>query len=202
MLGMTRRYQTGAGAFHLPTEVSTTMNEERREVTLREASQLSGLSDKTLRRMIADQRVRFSQDSRGRYRIALDDLPAREVDPLADLRTRLEAVERRLARLERAERPAPSFTYVPPVMRAESPLSVSGGDSGDDPPGTMRAGEWADRIGADATTVRRYIKDGIIPGIKRPDPLYAKRDEYLLTPEQQVEAERIMRGRGVLRGRA
>ena len=91
-------------------------------VTLHEATHLSGLSEKTLRRWIHADKLRHRTDRHGRYLVAADELPEPEqerepIDELAALRRQVAELERRLRALEERQ---PSPHQRPPAEHSTS----------------------------------------------------------------------------------
>lgn len=85
-----------------------------RYVTAREAATICGMSERTIRRMIASGKLKARKVAPNRFEIAEVDLPRKKRDPLGELRAQVEALERRVRTLEaqsvRVARSEPNLT--------------------------------------------------------------------------------------------
>lgn len=158
---------------------------EPRWVTLHEASHLSGVSEKTLRRWIHDEQhkhpLRTKTDRHGRYLVAVDDLPEREAEPEAPageldaLRRRVAGLERRLADLEARQRvgaqrrpQVPATDDAASLQPPESPLNANPvqwhpsrrTSASQLPDGWRSAIELVMSYGKSETTARRWVLEG------------------------------------------
>ena len=158
-----------------------------RWVTLHEASHLSSVNEKTLRRWIHAGKLRPETDRHGRYLVNANELPEREHEPeatptdeLAALRRRVAELERRLVDVEARQRmgaqhrsPAPAIDDSQYLQPPESPLSANPvqrrarsdqrASSNPLPDGWRPAIEFVREHGIKDTTTRRWMLEGKLP---------------------------------------
>jgi excisionase family DNA binding protein len=171
-------------------------------LTAKQAADVTGLSERTIRRMIERGDLPARHANRRRYAIATKDLPPHKPSPTGELLARVEALERAVQRLTYAVEALTGARTLPPVTQpSESPLTASGGHS-DAPPGVpagaRRMKEITDLHGISHATAKRAIQQGIVAAFTRPQPGRPGYVEYWLTPEQIAPALRIWQSRGVM----
>jgi hypothetical protein len=99
-------------------------------VTAQQASVMTGLSERTIRRMIERGTLKAKHANARRYTIAVEDLPPHKPLPNDELATRVAVLERAVQRLTQLVEALVGARTLPPVAQpSESPLSASGGHS-------------------------------------------------------------------------
>lgn len=87
-----------------------------RYVTATEAADMTGLSERTIRRMIAAGTLPARRVNARRYEIAVADLPARKVDELATLQAEVADLRREVDALKRAQTRSDGHSAVVPRL--------------------------------------------------------------------------------------
>lgn len=79
---------------------ATQASTQTRIVNARAAAELTGLGERTVRRMLHDGRLKGEKTGRGDWEIGVADLPTRKGDELGDLQARMEQLAAKVERLE------------------------------------------------------------------------------------------------------
>lgn len=87
-----------------------------RYVTATEAADMTGLSERTIRRMIAAGTLPARRVNARRYEIAVADLPERKADPLAALQAEVAALRREVDALKRSQARSDGHSAVVPRL--------------------------------------------------------------------------------------
>lgn len=154
-------------------------------VTVREAADMSGLTERHIWRMIEQGKIQPLRD-RGRVRLRRQDIPPRRESPLDELRTRLEQLERRLARLERASTIStytPPITHPAPAASSESKHARAGDDSDVSTWGDRRKARWIAEHSAYAASSARDWPE--VRAAKSEDDLRAALEAHLASHPPQ-----------------
>jgi len=132
-----------------------------------EASAMTGLSERTIRRMISRGKLPARYANARRYEIAVKDLPTRKISPTHELATRVAVLEERVQRLTQLVEALVGARTLPPVAQpSDFHYSASGGHS--DAPAWRTytdAARWLEQHGVAMNTARQWYTQarGAIP---------------------------------------
>jgi excisionase family DNA binding protein len=136
------------------------------KVTIKEAAELTGLSERTIRRRVKAGVYPHEEINARRYAIPRSVLPARRLTPTGDLLARVEALERAVQRLTYAVEALTSARTLPPVAQpSESHYSAPGSHSDAHAWSNYTDGaRWLERHGVPMNTARQWTDwRGVIP---------------------------------------